>query len=435
MARSKWQRGLIIVSLIFAGEAIFTLPYHVTRFFRPTFLEVFQLSATELGVAQSAYGFIAMAAYFFGGPLADRFEPRKLLAGSLWATALGGLYLATFPDVTGVMLVWGFFGLTNILLFWAALIKVTRAWGGGDQQGLAYGLLDGGRGLLAAVLASLGVFAFSVAFPLGYEAATLEQKGAVLRQVIYGYTAVTAAVGVLVWFTLRGLDGGASDTQSASTGDFFRQIKFRQIKAVIKLRVVWLQATGLVCAYTCYKAFDQYALFAVRGQGIDEIDAAQIVATGAWTRPIAALALGLLGDRFGISRMALMCFVLLIISHSLFAFTGTELGTLSMILLNTLVTGIAIFGLRGLYFGLLEEGHIPLAVTGTAVGLVSVIGYTPDVYIAAVAGFLIDQSPGLAGFQHLFMLLLGFSVVGAIAAIAFERQARAASVTGGVNSP
>ena len=75
------------------------------------------------------------------------------------------------------------------------------------------------------------------------------------------------------------------------------------------------------------------------------------------------------------------------------------------------------------------------AVTGTAVGLVSVIGYTPDVYIAAVAGFLIDQSPGLTGFQHLFMLLLGFSVVGAIAAIAFERQARAASVTTGVSSP
>jgi len=107
---------------------------------------------------------------------------------------------------------------------------------------------------------------------------------------------------------------------------------------------------------------------------------------------------------------------------------------LSMILLNTLVTGIAIFGLRGLYFGLLEEGQIPLAVTGTAVGLVSVIGYTPDVYIAAVAGYLIDQSPGLAGFQHLFMLLLGFSVVGAIAAIAFVRQARAPSVPAGLNS-
>lgn len=426
MQRSKWQRALIILSLILAGEAIFTLPYHVTRFFRPTFLEVFDLTATELGVAQSAYGFIAMAAYFFGGPLADRFEPRKLLAGSLWATALGGLYLATFPDVTGVMLIWGFFGLTNILLFWAALIKVTRAWGGERQQGLAYGLLDGGRGLLAAILASAGVFAFSVAFPLGYDAATLDQKAAVLREVIYGYTGVTAAVGVLVWFTLRGLDDQQAGAQRLTLSEFVAQIK-----SVIQLKVVWLQATVLVCAYTSYKAFDQYALFAVRGHGIDEIDAAQIVAAGAWTRPIAALALGLLGDRFGISRMATVCFVLLIISHSLFAFTGNALGTLSMIMLNTLVTGIAIFGLRGLYFGLLEEGQIPLAITGTAVGLVSVIGYTPDVFIAAVAGYLIDQSPGLMGFQHLFTLLLGFSVIGAVAAILFDRHAAANAAAAG----
>lgn len=424
MTGTKWQRGLVIFSLICAGEAIFTLPYHVTRFFRPTFLEVFDLTATELGVAQSAYGVIAMVAYFFGGPLADRFEPRKLLAGSLWATALGGLYLATFPDVTGVMLVWGFFGLTNILLFWAALIKVTRSWGGDDQQGLAYGLLDGGRGLLAAVLASLGVFAFASAFPLGYDSATLTEKGVILRQVIYGYTIATAAVGVMVWFTLRDIE-----VETEKQHDSGWATALTQLRAVIKLKVVWLQATVLVCAYSSYKAFDQYALFAVRGHGLDEIDAAQIVTAGAWTRPVAALALGLLGDRFGISRMALVCFVLLIISHSLFAFTGQALGSLSMILLNTLVTGVAIFGLRGLYFGLLEEGQIPLAVTGTAVGLVSVIGYTPDVYVAAIAGYLIDQNPGLLGFQHLFVLLLAFSVVGALAAWAFTRQAAPSSVT------
>ncbi|MEK9921084.1 MAG: MFS transporter [Luminiphilus sp.] len=409
----------MIFSLICAGEAIFTLPYHVTRFFRPTFLEVFGLTATELGVAQSAYGFVAMVAYFFGGPLADRYEPRALLAGSLWATAAGGLYLATFPNVVGVMLVWGFFGLTNILLFWAALIKVTRAWGGADQQGMAYGLLDGGRGLLAAILASVGVLMFSAAFPLGYDEATLLQKGAVLKQVIYGYTAVTMGVGVMVWFTLRGLGERHTDGVSPSLSQFFGHLK-----SVIQLKVVWLQTVVVVCAYTSYKAFDQYALFAVRGHGIDEIDAAEIVTIGAWTRPIAALVLGILGDRWGISRMAFICFVLLIISHSLFAFTGTALGSLSMILLNTLVTGVAIFGLRGLYFGLLEEGRIPVAQTGTAVGLVSVIGYTPDVYVAAVAGFLIDQSPGLLGFQHLFIMLLVFSVAGAMAAMQFPKYIR-----------
>jgi len=75
-------------------------------------------------------------------------------------------------------------------------------------------------------------------------------------------------------------------------------------------------------------------------------------------------------------------------------------------------------------FALLEETQTPKYLTGTTVGLVSVIGYTPDVYVAAVAGYLIDQNPGLLGFQHLFLLLLVFSIVGALAAVAFTRQAR-----------
>ena len=55
-SRSLLQRWITIISLIIAGEAIFALPYHLTRFFRPTVLDVFDLTATQLGVAQGAYG-------------------------------------------------------------------------------------------------------------------------------------------------------------------------------------------------------------------------------------------------------------------------------------------------------------------------------------------------------------------------------------------
>ena len=74
--------------LILAGEAIYALPFHVTRFFRPTALQVFDLTNTELGTAQAVYGVVAMLSYFSGGPLADRFPARKLLAWSLWSPAL-----------------------------------------------------------------------------------------------------------------------------------------------------------------------------------------------------------------------------------------------------------------------------------------------------------------------------------------------------------
>ena len=88
---------------------------------------------------------------------------------------------------------------------------------------------------------------------------------------------------------------------------------------------------------------------------------------------------------------------------------------------NTLLTCIAIFGFRGLYFALFEEARVPMAVTGTAIGVVSMVGYTPDIFVALVAGILIDRSPGLEGHQHFFMFLSAFALVGLVASIAFSR--------------
>ena len=178
-----------------AGEAIFALPFHLARFFRPIMLELFNLTPTQLGAAQGIYGIVAMLAYFPGGVLADRFSAYKLMSFALWVTALGGLYMATFPNYFQSCFLFGFFGISTILLFWGALIRTTREWGDKNSQGLAFGLLEGGRGLLAVILASLGVLLFQVLFPLGYDSASFEEKQNVFRIVILGYSFSTAFVG------------------------------------------------------------------------------------------------------------------------------------------------------------------------------------------------------------------------------------------------
>ena len=141
------QRFLTLFCLILIGELIFALPFHVTRFFRPTVLEVFQFTNFELGAMFSAYGVTAMVAYLPGGAIADRFSPRRLMAFSAFTTALGGVYMVTIPSVMGMTLLYGYWGVTSILLFWAALIRSTRAAGGASEQGQVFGLLDAGRGL------------------------------------------------------------------------------------------------------------------------------------------------------------------------------------------------------------------------------------------------------------------------------------------------
>lgn len=413
-----------MLALIIAGEALFILPFHLMRFFRPSVLEVFGLSNTELGVIQAAYGVVAMLAYFPGGLLADQFSARKLLAYGLWFTAAGGLYLATFPGYPGAVLLWSFFGVTSILLSWAALIRAARDWGGSSAQGRAFGLLDGGRGALAALLASLAALSFTLAFPEGYDAADFEQRKQALRLVIHGYTLATFAAGVLVWFALP-------ESQSHIPGRAERSQRNRMlwsnIKTVLRLPPVWLTAIIVVCAYVAYRGSENFSLYAVEVFAWSEPDAAGLTAAGAWLRPVAAIGFGLLGDRYLVSRMTIVCFVLLLATQLMFVWLSPAPSLGWVMVTNLLLSSCAIFGLRALYFALLEEAKVPLAVTGTAVGLISVLGYTPDIFVAFVGGVLLDASPGVTGHQHYFAFQAAFSALGLTAGIVFYKRYRSES--------
>ena len=152
------------------------------------------------------------------------------------------------------------------------------------------------------------------------------------------------------------------------------------------------------------------------------VAAAEIVVIGAWMRPIAALGAGLLGDRFMVSRMTVIVFATLLASLLFFA-TNTPKPDLVWVLLgNTLISFAAIFGLRGLYYALLQEAKIPIAVTGTAIGVISVLGFTPDIFVAYLGGVLLDRTPGLAGHQHFFFMLAGFAALGMIASYMLLRR-------------
>ena len=64
------------------------------------------------------------------------------------------------------------------------------------KEHMVLGLLDAGRGSLAAVLASLGTFLFAWSFPDGYQAASMEERRQVMVMIIGGYTLATFPAGV-----------------------------------------------------------------------------------------------------------------------------------------------------------------------------------------------------------------------------------------------
>lgn len=383
------KQTLILLTLMLVGETIFFLPFLIPRVFRPTFLTVFEIDNLQLGTAFSTYGVVAMVSYFLGGPIADRFS------------------------ATILILIYGFWGFSTILLFWAAYIKGIRKFGGETTQGLSQGLVDGGRGAAAAIITSISVLLIDLFIPTSANDATQNDLSTAFSLIILLFAGIVTLTAFAAW---RILPSDSADSTTSS------KIGWIGIKQAIRHKTVWLQAIILLCAYVGYKSVDDFGLYAQDTFGYDDVESAHIATISFWMRPIGAAIAGYLGDKFIHSRITNVCFIILIIGAIILS-SGILSGGLFLFIAMTLASmSLGIYGLRGLYYALFQESKIPLSYTGAAIGFISVIGYTPDVFMGPLMGILLDNNPGSLGHQYLFGVLSIFGLIGLIASILFRRS-------------
>ncbi|MBT8256988.1 MAG: MFS transporter [Bacteroidia bacterium] len=412
--KAPWH---FLLLLILAGESVFILPFVLARVFRPTVLDVFNLDNFQLGLCFSVYGIVALFSYLFGGPLADRFPPRKLIAIALWMTALGGLVYASYPSFLVLQILYGYWGFTTIFLFWAPMIKATRIWGGSASQGKAFGFLDGGRGLVGALFGAMGVFIFSLFLTTDISLATFDDRREAFKQVILVSSAIVSLVGLLVWFYLK-------IERDIERKIILEKISLPEIRVVLRLPAVWLLMIIILCAYVGYKITDVFSLYAQDVMEYDQVQSAQVGTLLLFIRPVIGVVIGILADRTQTTLWLLISFIVSSIGALLFASGIISSNTTILFFLSILIVATGVYAARSLYFAVMERGQIPLVLTGTAVGMISLIGFTPDIFAGPAMGYLLDNSLGEAGHQQVFWFLGLFSLIGGIAAYIYFRLYR-----------
>lgn len=406
------RRVLVLASLILAGESIYMLPY-LRKSFQTSMEATFGLDSLQVGALNALFGALALLSYLPGGWLADRVSARRLLTVSLLATAAGGLYMATRPGYSGLLLVHALWGVFSILTFWAALIKATRLFATPATQGRAFGILDGGRGLVGAMLGSLAAIAFGLS----------ASAAAGLTLVILIYTGACLFAALAVW-TLVPDDHARAGTAAHE----HRTVPgaWDEITATLQIRAVWWIAVLIFSAYFCFLGTYEFPAFAERGYDRSKQFGAWLGAYRDWMRPAAAVVAGILADRYSASRTTGVAFGVLTLAFGTLAARTPGSGQVALAILFAQVTGagLAVFALRGVYYALFEEARIPLARTGIAVGLVSMAGYTPDIIAPLLAGWLADQFSGATGYRIYFAGLSLLSAAGIAASIRIRRLAQ-----------
>ncbi len=408
------KKFLILTLLILSGEFIYFLPYVLSRVFRPTFLDVFQLNNFQLGSLFSVYGVVALLSYIYGGVITDRYSPRKLMSSALFLTALGGLVLASYPSYQTLQILYGYWGFTSVFLFWGAMIKATRLWGGDNNQGKAFGFLDGGRGIVAASMGSIGVFVFSIVLTNDIESASVLERQEAFRYVILLSSFMVAFIGLLVLIFLR-------NSNDKNTNVEMPLNTLTNIKGVLKNESIWLLMLIIMCAYVGYKVTDIYSLYASEVMLYDQIEAAEVGALQLYLRPIVCIAIGLLADRTKNMFWIIFGFTFMLIGALIFSFGFIKPDMNLIFFMSLVILAVGTYSIRALYFAVLKEANIAFALTGTAVGIISVVGYSPDIFAGPIMGYLLDKNPGVVGHQYVYFMLVIFSIIGLIASIRFAR--------------
>ena len=246
---------------------------------------------------------------------------------------------------------------------------------------------------------------------------TLEQQQAAFLNVIWSTSALVAIVGGMVLLFLN----VGSETRLA-TNDENHAIAIKDILAVMKLPAVWMLTLIVLCGYVGYKVTDDLSLYASEVMLFDEVRSAQIGTLLLYLRPVVGIAAGFLADWTRSATWIVFGFLCMMLGAILIGSGVIAPGRYVMFALALTCVCVGVYAIRSLYFAAMQEGDIPMAVTGTAVGLISVVGYTPDIFMGPLMGRILDPSPGEPGHQSLFWLLTGFAAIGLITATTFRRR-------------
>ena len=405
--RSYSQLVLIIV----AAGAIYPLLY-LRQNFELSILEAFNISQTQLRYCSSILGVIFMITYVPSGWLADRFSSRKLLAYSLLATGLLGLWFSTMPSYGSLLIIYGAWGLATGLTFWSAHIKLVAMLAKRDQQGRFFGILDGGRGLVEALLATIAIALFAYALSQDAGSAVLA-----LKQVIYLYVGVLLVMAPLIYWLL---DDAEADTELAKSDHSEKSSFKNDIMIVLTHREIWLCAICIACGYQLFYATYSFSAYLQQNFGLTAVMVGTITVAKLWMRPIGGIAAGFIGDWSSPEKVLSILLALASLSLAMMAFLPASAAALFMLAVVLLI-GLLTYAVRGLYWATLGGCNVPNKIKGLAIGIISMIGYFPEVYLPLLSASLIEQYPGGLGYKIYYLILSIFGLFGAYAAYLLAR--------------
>ncbi len=400
---SDLKRYIQAFIIIIAGGSIFPIMY-LRQNFEVPILETFHITNEDLGHYYSVMGIMYLVGYLPSGWLADKFKPKYLMSTALFLTGALGLYFAQIPSSSMLVYIFGGWGFAAGVLFWGAIMKGIKMLAKKEEQGRFFGALDGGRGLVEAVLATIAVGLFAIIVKSNSEGAGEQTKDALVA-VIYMYAIFCIIWGLVLMLTLK--DNNMEQDKQGTAGNVITNLL-----KLMKIKEVWMVAAIIFCGYQVFWATYSFSGFLQVNYEVSAVIAGYITVGKLWMRPIGGFGGGFLGDKFGNARV--LALSLIFASLGLLSMVMLPgIGSIYFLFVVILLVGVMTYAIRGLYWAILDGCNLPASITGLAIGFISLVGYMPDIFVPLINGYLLTTYEGPLGYKYYFIYIAIIGLIGA----------------------
>ena len=329
-----------------------------------------KLNLVQVGWIWGLGSMLAIIVGLIGGPIGDRFGPRRTLAVACLLVGAAGAargFSDSFPMLAFTSLVTGF-------AQWAIPMNVHKTcgvWFPNERLGLANGVVAVGMAFGFLLGSLLAATVFSPLFG-GW------------RNVMYVYGAVAAIFGILWWVSS---DKVAPEDQKGDQKIIFAEA----IGHVIRLRDVWILCIATAGVSGCVNGLLGYLALHLRGLGWAPALADSTLASFHAISMIFAIPIALLSDRIGNRRGILAASAILI-------GIGTGLVGISngvMISVAVLIAGLSRDGFMAITMtAAMEVKGVGARYAGTATGLIMTMMGFVNVFSPPIGNWLAQFGSG-----------------------------------------
>ncbi len=409
---SKLKKYLTIAALGLAGGSIYFLPY-IKYIFYDAQIASMGITNTQSGLMLTMYTIGNMILYIPGGIIADKVPPKKALVISLISTSvLAWIYAFTMNFAMG-MVVWLGLSISTAFVFWSSLMKAIRLVGTEEEQGFLYGLYYACNGITAALTNTI---ALNV-----YKTAGGDMASGFFRAVISGGS-VAAVAGILLMFLM------SDSKKDEVVDDGEPKFQMADVPKLLKNPVVWIVSLTILCGYGFYSNTSYFNPYLTEVRGVSPEDSGLVSIVRNYLLLLLAPVGGLLADKVFKSTCKWLSTAFVILA-ALFGIVLILPAGISPVTasLYTLLPGAFAMMMYGVIFSTVSEAGIPRAMTGTVIGIASIIGYLPDSIYSVLFGSWLDTH-GAAGYNYIFTFLAVSGIVGAVLSMLVYRLGKKAQV-------